>query len=120
MPTLSDLSSGSGDGFYGREHHAAPDGSTLVVRSGETETGGYTMAQALLIHPDGSGIFAENTNQGVQLRASSSWSKSSASKLHRSGPAHSTVPPVVSSQPVLDSQAMATLVTDLSSQGGQS
>ena len=115
---LSDLNSGSGDGFYGPcSITQQPDGSTLVVRSGETATGGYTMALALLIRPDGSGIFAENTNQGVQPSGQLSWFKTSASKLHRSGPAQSSVPPAVRSEPVLDSQAMATLVLDLSSQG---
>ena len=69
---LSDLNSGSGDGFYGPcSITQQPDGSTLVVRSGETATGGYTMALALLIRPDGSGIFAETRIREYGLRASS-------------------------------------------------
>jgi hypothetical protein len=63
---LSDLASGSGDGYYGPcSVQRLPDGSILIVRSGETTQGHYTMAQATLIRPDGSGVFAEDTNQAL-------------------------------------------------------
>ena len=75
MPTcaeLSDLSSGNGDGYYGPCHiRRLADGSILIVRSGRTTSGGFTMAQATLIRPDGSGIFAENTNQAWTARPGS-------------------------------------------------
>jgi hypothetical protein len=120
---LSDLNSGSGDGFYGPcSITQLSDGSHLVVRSGKTTTGGYTMALALLVHPDGSGVFAENTNQGVPASGQLAWFKSSASKQRRNAPSptRSGVPPVVMSEPVLDAQEMAALVLDLSSQGAAS
>jgi hypothetical protein len=141
LPTcaqMSDLSSGDGDGFYGPcSITKLPDGSTLVVRSGKTATGGFTMAQALLVSPDGSGIFAENTNQ-TATTTRLAWSKSDASSLLRNASVHratsskpnassllqnktvrlrSQVPPVVRSQPVLDAKATASLVLDLSDQG---
>jgi hypothetical protein len=118
--------------------HAAslklPDGATLVIRSGKTATGDFTMAQGLLVNPDGSGIFAENTNQ-TATTPRLAWSKSATSSLLRNATVHratsskpdassplqnkavrlgSQIPPVVRSQPVLDAKAMATLVLDLS------
>jgi hypothetical protein len=61
---LSDAASGTGDGYYGPCHiRRLADGAILIVRSGATKSGGFTMAQATLIRPDGSGIFAEDTNQ---------------------------------------------------------
>jgi hypothetical protein len=135
---MSDLSSGDGDGYYGPcSITKLPDGSTLVVRSGKTATGGFTMAQALLVDPDGSGIFAENTNQTATTPRLAS-SKSGALSLRRNATVHrvvrsksdassqlrneavrlgSQIPPVVRSQPVLDAKAMARLVLDLSDQG---
>ena len=133
---MSDLSSGDGDGYYGPcSITKLPDGSTLVVRSGKTATGGFTMTQALLVNPDGSGIFAENTNQTAATPRLAS-SKSGALSLRRNATVHrvarsksnaSTLrnepirrayeTPVVRSQPVLDAKAMANLVLDLSDQG---
>ena len=63
---LSDLASGNGDGYYGPcTIQRLPGGSILIVRSGETKQGHFTMAQATLIRPDGSGVFAEDTNQAL-------------------------------------------------------
>lgn len=115
---LSDLNSGDGDGFYGPcSITKLSDGSSLVVRSGETKIGGYTMAQALLVHPDGSGIFAENTNQ-TAATPRLAWSNSTGSSLHRSASTRPGAqnPMAVRPLPVLDSKAMATLVLDLSAQ----
>jgi hypothetical protein len=110
---LSDLNSGDGDGFYGPcSITTLADGSRFVVRSGRTSTGGFTMAQALLVSPDGSGIFAENTNQ-TATAPRLAWFRGSATDRHAS-----QVPPAVRPLPVLDSEAMATLVLDLSKQGG--
>ncbi len=115
---LSDLNSGSGDGFYGPcSITTLADGATFVVRSGKTSTGGFTMAQALLVNPDGSGIFAENTNQ-TATNPRLAWYPT-ASSPSRSATARqvSQIPAVVRPLPVLDSGAMATLVLDLSEQG---
>jgi hypothetical protein len=140
LPTcaqMSDLSSGDGDGFHGPcSITKLPDGSTLVVRSGMTATGGFTMALALLVNPDGSGIFAENTNQ-TSTTPRLAWYKSNASSLRRNATVRGLASsksdassqlrneairrayetPVVRSRPVLDAKAMATLVLDLSDQG---
>ena len=60
---LSDLASGSGDGFYGPcSIRRLPDGTLLIARSGHTASGQDAMAEAELIRPDGSGIFAQDTN----------------------------------------------------------
>jgi hypothetical protein len=140
LPTcaqMSDLSSGDGDGFYGPCNITKlPDGSILVTRSGMTVTGGFTMAQALLVNPDGSGIFAENTNQtattprlvlsklGVSsLRPRATVRRPASSKSDASSqPSNGSIrrayeTPVVRSLPVLDAKAMAILVLDLSDQG---
>jgi hypothetical protein len=116
---MSDLNSGDGDGFYGPcSITKLLDGSTLVVRSGKTATGGFTMAQALLVNPDGSGIFAENTNQ-TATSPRLAWFKSDASSLLQNKAVRlgSQIRPAVRSQPVLDAKAMGNLVIDLSDQG---
>jgi hypothetical protein len=60
---LSDLASGSGDGYYGPcSISRLPDGDLLISRSGHLVSNQDAMAQATLIRPDGSGIFAEDTN----------------------------------------------------------
>jgi len=106
MPTcadLSDLASGSGDGYYGPCHISRlAGGSILIVRSGRTKTGGYTMAQATLIRPDGSGIFVEDTNQAwTALR-----------QVVKDKRAHKS-PPVVSHQPPVGAGVLAQLVRTL-------
>jgi hypothetical protein len=103
MPTcaaLSDLSSGSGDGYYGPcTIRRLADGSILVVRSGETRTGHFTMAQASLIRPDGSGVFAEDTNQSLPA------ADKGASKLY--------LPQVVRVDPPVDANTLARFVRDV-------
>lgn len=105
MPTcaqLSNLSSGQGDGYHGpcRITRIA-DGSIFIVRSGDTATGGFAMAQALLIRPDGSGIFAEDTNQAGTAPRTIRHSRTTGRLI---------TPPVVQAQPPLDANAMANLV----------
>lgn len=114
---LSNVSSGQGDGYYGpcRIQRLA-DGSILVVRSGQTATGGFTMAQALLVHPDGSGIFAEDTNQAWTAPRKLIHRLSPAAGPHSRATVRLTAPPVVRAQPVLDSTVMAKLVRDLALQ----
>jgi hypothetical protein len=109
---LSDLASGSGDGYYGPcTIRTLSDGSLLIVRSGTTNTGGFTMAQATLIRPDGSGVFAEDTNQGWNPSPGPiSVRKAEAIKSGKS------VPPVVRDQPPLDAAAMTGLVEALAAQ----
>jgi hypothetical protein len=79
------LSSGNGDGYYGPCHISTlSNGSILIVRSGRTASGGFTMAQAVLIRPDGSGIFAENTNQTLMTPRATQRAKGiSAAKTRR-------------------------------------
>jgi hypothetical protein len=135
---MSNLNSGDGDGFYGTcSITELSDGSTLVVRGGKTPTGGFTMAQALVVNPDGSGIFAENTNQAATT-SRLAWPKSEASSLLRNANVHRAtssnpdassllqnkairpgfqIPPVVRPEPVLDAKAIAGLVLYLSDQG---
>ncbi len=107
MPTcaeLSDLSSGNGDGYYGPCHiRRLADGSILIVRSGGTTSGGFTMAQATLIRPDGSGIFAENTNQAWTTPA----------RIAKRGPSGKKLPPVVRAQPPVGAGVLAQLVRSL-------
>ena len=60
---LSDLASGSGDGYYGPcSIRRLPDGTLLIARSGHGASSQGAMAEAELIRPDGSGIFAQDTN----------------------------------------------------------
>jgi hypothetical protein len=107
MPTcaeLSDLSSGNGDGYYGPCHiRRLADGSILIARSGATASGGFTMAQATLIRPDGSGIFAEDTNQAWTVPA----------RIAKRGPAGKKLPPVVRAQPPVGAGVLDQLVRSL-------
>jgi hypothetical protein len=108
MPTcsgLSDLASGDGDGYYGPcTIRRLADGSILVVRSGETKQGHFAMAQATLIRPDGSGVFAEDTNQAM---VSTKVAEKSGS---RGKPAP---PPVVTGKPPVSAGALAAFVRDV-------
>jgi hypothetical protein len=112
MPTcteLSDLASGSGDGFYGPcSIKRLPDGSILIVRSGETRQGHFTMAQATLIRPDGSGVFAEDTNQAMVSTRDVVKEKTEQA---RSG--KPVGPPVVSVNPPVDAGTLAAFVRDV-------
>jgi hypothetical protein len=110
MPTcteLSDLASGSGDGFYGPcAIQRLADGSILIVRSGETKQGHFTMAQATLIKPDGSGVFAEDTNQALATV--------SAQVRDKRGPGGKpALPPVVSVNPPVNANTLAVFVRDV-------
>jgi hypothetical protein len=107
---LSDLASGSGDGYYGPcQISTLPDGSLLIVRSGTTTSHGYTMAQAVLIRPDGSGVFAENTNQ--------SWINPATEKQKMVAIKKGAAPaPNVRRLPVLSAAAMQKLVESLAAQ----
>jgi hypothetical protein len=59
---LSDAAAGTGDGYHGPcSIRRLGDGTLLIVRSG-TASAGLTMAQATIVRPDGSGVFAEDTN----------------------------------------------------------
>jgi hypothetical protein len=105
---LSDLASGSGDGYYGPcSIQDLADGSFLIVRSGETSQGHFTMAQATLIRPDGSGVFAEDTNQATQTVGDVVKAKE-AKAAGKPG-----VPPVVSALPPVGANALATFVQDV-------
>jgi hypothetical protein len=108
MPTcaeLSDLSSGSGDGYFGPcSINRLSDGSLLIERSGRTTTGGFTMAQATLIRPDGSGVFAEDTNQA----ALSVKQEVSIKESERTG--KPALPPVVRTDPAVGTRALTNLV----------
>jgi hypothetical protein len=111
MPTcaeLSDLASGSGDGYYGPcAIRRLADGSVLVVRSGETRQGHFTMAQATLIRPDGSGVFAEDTNQALATA-------SGRVVKDKSGPGGKpALPPVVSVNPPVNANTLAVFVRDV-------
>ena len=103
---LSDLASGDGDGYYGPcSIQRLPDGDLLIVRSGHLVSSPDSMAQATLIRPDGSGIFAEDTNtpfitpkQEVKLKAEGG-----------------KFPPAVTQAPPADSAALVILVQVLAS-----
>jgi hypothetical protein len=112
---LSDLSSGNGDGYYGpcRIQRLA-DGSLLIVRSGRTRSGGFTMAQATLVRPDGSGFFAEDTNQAWISPAH--WLKARTGKHARVKdrlPTKKVLPRVVRAQPPVSASVLAQLVRSL-------
>jgi hypothetical protein len=120
---MSSLASGSGDGYYGpcRVEHLA-GGSILVVRSGRTRQGGYTMAQALLVRPDGSSIFAENTNQAWPALGHWKLPKQSAGRLARESAKAAaqeklklTRPKIVRAWPEFGAGQMASLVRALGS-----
>lgn len=101
---LSDLASGSGDGYYGPCHISRlAGGSILIVRSGRTKTGGYTMAQATVIRPDGSGVFVEDTNQA--------WTPL-VRQVVKDKREHKS-PPVVSHEPPVGAAVLAQLVRSL-------
>lgn len=104
---LSDLSSPDSDGYAGpcSLQHLA-NGSVLIVRSGQTTTGGYTKAQADLILADGTAILAENTNQAADLGQA----KHHLSKVSDKAKA---IAPVISDLPPLSSAVMSQLVKDL-------
>jgi hypothetical protein len=105
---LSDLASGSGDGYYGPcSVQDLADGSFLIVRSGETSQGHFTMAQATLIRPDGSGVFAEDTNQATQTVGDVVKEKE-AKAAGKPG-----LPPVVSALPPVGADALAAFVQDV-------
>ncbi|HEY1915451.1 MAG TPA: hypothetical protein VGH27_07740 [Streptosporangiaceae bacterium] len=98
---LSDLSSGSGDGYFGPcTIKRLSDGSILIERSGRTTTGGYAMAQATLIRPDGSGVFAEDTNQALT-------SVKQQVSIKEGKPA---LPPVLRAEPAVGTRALTNLV----------
>jgi hypothetical protein len=106
---LSNLSSGDGDGYYGPcTIRRISDGSLLIVRSGTTAGGGFTMAQATLIRPDGSGVFAEDTNQA--------WAPQPSRRITAATKKAIADPPVVRDQPVLGAAAMSRLVQALAAQ----
>jgi hypothetical protein len=103
---LSDLASGSGDGYYGPcTIRRLAGGSLLIVRSGETKQGHATMAQATLIQPDGSGVFAEDTNQPLETPGEIVKEKEAGGN-----PAQ---PPVVSVNPPVSANALAVFVRDV-------
>lgn len=108
---LSDLASGNGDGFYGPcSVKRLPGGSIFIVRSGETRQGHFTMAQATLIRPDGSGVFAEDTNQAMQSPRDTVKEKEQQVKSGK--PAG---PPVVSVNPPVNAETLGTFVRDIAS-----
>jgi hypothetical protein len=110
LPTcaeLSDLASGSGDGFYGPcTIQRLADGSILIVRSGETKQGHFTMAQATLIKPDGSGVFAEDTNQALATVSDQVRDKGEPG-------AKPALPPIVSVNPPVSANTLAVFVRDV-------
>jgi hypothetical protein len=104
---LSDLASGSGDGYYGPcTIQRLADGSILIVRSGETKQGHFTMAQATLIKPDGSGVFAEDTNQAVETVSDQVRDK-------RGPKGKPALPPIVSVNPPVNASTLAVFVRDV-------
>jgi hypothetical protein len=109
---LSDLSSGTGDGYHGPcAIQRLGDGSILIERSGHTASGGFTMAQATLIRADGSGVFAEDTNQAALTSG-----RHITKKKTRTGVKLAVIPPVVRTQPALDASTLAILVRDIAAQ----
>ena len=68
------------------------------------ETGGFTMAQATLIRPDGSGVFAEDTNQA----ALSVKQEVGIKESERTG--KPALPPVVRTDPAVGTRALTNLV----------
>lgn len=108
---LSALASGNGDGFYGPcSIKRLPDGSIFIVRSGETRQGHYTMAQATLIRPDGSGVFAEDTNQAMQSPGDTVKEKEQQAKSGKP-----VGPPVVSVNPPVNAATLGAFVRDVAS-----
>jgi hypothetical protein len=109
LPTcaeLSDAASGDGDGYYGPcTIRRLADGSILVVRSGKTKQGHFAMAQASLIRPDGSGVFAEDTNQVIESTKQVAKDKSESSGK--------PAPPAASEKPPVSDSALAAFVRDV-------
>jgi hypothetical protein len=103
---LSDAATGTGDGYYGPcSVQRLGDGSLLIARSGRTTTGTSSMAQAILIRPDGSGVFAEDTNLAVPTRQEVAKLKAGGRKTLS---AARKVPPV-------NAATLASLVRDIAS-----
>jgi hypothetical protein len=105
---LSDLASGDGDGdgYYGPcSIQRLPDGTLRIARSGHLKSGPDSMAQAMLIRPDGSGIFAEDTNTAFTT-------PKQAVKLKAGG---GKFPPTVAQAPPADAAALVNLVQTLAS-----
>jgi hypothetical protein len=106
---LSDAASGDGDGYYGPcTIRRLADGSILVVRSGETKQGHFAMAQASLIRPDGSGVFAEDTNQAFEAAEQGQVAKDKSEPGGK--PA---LPPVVAEKPPVSASTLAAFVRDV-------
>jgi hypothetical protein len=82
------------------------DGSILIVRSGETRQGHFTMAQATLIKPDGSGVFAEDTNQALATVSDQVKDKGEPG-------AKPALPPVVSVNPPVSANTLAVFARDV-------
>jgi hypothetical protein len=102
-----DQPAGDGDGYYGPcAIRRLTDGSILIERSGRTASGGFTKAQAVLIRPDGSGVFAEDTNQAmITVRTL---------PTHQGGHlAKPALPPGVRVEPAVGAGPLASLVRGL-------
>jgi hypothetical protein len=111
---LNDLSSPDSDGYTGPcTAQTLSDGSVLVVRSGQTPTGGFTMAQASIVRPDGSAITAEDTNEAAMLTPSAR--QQFIKKIVKSKEDGTSYPraSIVSTQPSLDASVLTALVKDL-------
>ena len=76
------------------------------MRSGETKQGHFTIAQATLIKPDGSGVFAEDTNQALAT-------VSDRVRDKREPGAKQAVPPIVSVNPPVNASTLAVFVRDV-------
>ena len=74
------------------------------------------MAQAVLIHPDGSGLFAEDTNQTVMSAQGISKLETTPGNVRGTTRLAIAAPRVVRDEPVLDAQSMAHLVRSLDAQ----
>jgi hypothetical protein len=83
-----------------------PELSDLASGSGETKQGHFTMAQATLIKPDGSGVFAEDTNQALATVSDQVRDK----REPRGKPA---LPPIVSVNPPVNANTLAVFVRDV-------
>jgi hypothetical protein len=103
---LSDLASGNGDGYYGPcSIQRLPNGELLIARSGHTTSSNGSMAEAILIRPDGSGVFAQDTNTANVTAEEEAKLKAEGGKS----------PAMVAKAPPADSAALVTLVQTLAS-----
>jgi hypothetical protein len=103
---LSDIASGDGDGYYGPcSIQRLPNGTLLIARSGHTTASHDSMAQAILIRPDGSGVFAEDTNTADVTAEEEVKLKTEGGKS----------PAIVAQAPPADSAALVNLVQTLAS-----